>query len=154
MVNATDALYSFALNTHYEDIPEDVIHEMKRILIDGLGNALGGISSDKGKIGLSFAGKIGGTPEATVLGIGGKISAPMAAFVNSELLNSLDTDPIAHIPHCDPFRPCGCRGRTGNRQGISDGPDHCPRCGSPAEQGSWLCHDELYCKIWQNSECF
>lgn len=98
MTHVTDALCSFALNTNFGDIPEDVIHEMKRILIDGLGNAVGGIASDKGKIGLSFAGKVGGTPEATVLGVGGKISAPMAAFVNSELLNGLDYDPIPHIP--------------------------------------------------------
>ena len=93
MTHVTDALCSFALNTNFGDIPEDVIHEMKRILIDGLGNAVGGIASDKGKIGLSFAGKVGGTPEATVLGVGGKISAPMAAFLYYELLKGQDKDP-------------------------------------------------------------
>lgn len=98
MKKVTDAILDFALNTRYEDIPEDVIHEVKRVLIDGIGNTLGGLSSDKGKYGVSFAHKVGGTPESTLIGIGGKCSAPIAAFANAELLNGLDMDPIPHIP--------------------------------------------------------
>lgn len=98
MRKVTDAFLDFAQNTRYEDIPPNVIHEVKRVLIDGIGNALGGISSDKGKLGISFAKKSGGTPEATLIGVGGKYSASVAAFANSELLNGLDMDPIPHIP--------------------------------------------------------
>lgn len=98
MTHVTDALLDFAQNTRYEDLPENVIHEVKRILIDGIGNALGGISSDKGKLGISFAKKSGGTAESTLIGVGGKYSASVAAFANAELLNGLDMDPIPHIP--------------------------------------------------------
>ena len=98
MKKVTDAFLDFALNTRFEDLPAEVVHEVKRVLIDGIGNALGGLSSDKGKFALSFARKTGGIPESTIIGIGGKCSAPVAAFTNSELLNWLDMDPIPHIP--------------------------------------------------------
>ena len=98
MNKVTDALLDFARNTRYEALPENVIHEVKRVLIDGIGNALGGIASDKGKLGISFAKKSGGTPEASIIGVGGKYSASVAAFTNAELLNGLDMDPIPHIP--------------------------------------------------------
>ena len=98
MKEVTGALLDLAQNTRYEDIPDDVIHEMKRLLVDGLGDALGGLASDKGKFGIGFARRIGGTPESTVIGVGFKAAAPIAAFANSELLNGLDLDPIPHIP--------------------------------------------------------
>ena len=72
--------------------------ESKRVLLDGLGNALGGIASDKGKIGIQIAHQTGGLPQATLIGVGGKFSAGTAAFCNAELLNGLDMDPIPHIP--------------------------------------------------------
>ena len=98
MKEVTGALLDFAQNTRYEDIPDEVIHEMKRILVDGLGSALGGLTSDKGKFGIGFARRVGGTPESTIIGIGLKAAAPVAAFANAELLNGLDLDPIPHIP--------------------------------------------------------
>ena len=53
MRNVTDEFVKFALEyADYDKIPAEVIHESKRVLLDGLGNALGGIASDKGKIGL------------------------------------------------------------------------------------------------------
>ena len=69
MKEVTGALLDFAQNTRYEDIPDEVIHEMKRILVDGLGSALGGLTSDKGKFGIGFARRVGGTPESTIIGI-------------------------------------------------------------------------------------
>lgn len=98
MKEVTGALLDFALNTRYEDIPEEVIHEMKRILVDGIGSALGGLTSDKGKFGIGFARRVGGTEESSIIGVGFKVAAPVAAFANAELLNGLDLDPIPHIP--------------------------------------------------------
>jgi 2-methylcitrate dehydratase PrpD len=98
MGKVTDAFLDFALGTTYDSIPPIVLHEAKRIILDGIGNALGGLASDKGKIGIEMAHRMGGTPESTLIGVGGKISAPVAAFCNAELLNGLDMDPIPHIP--------------------------------------------------------
>ena len=98
MKNVTDAFIQFAQGTKYEQIPDEVLKECKRILLDGLGNALGGIASDKGKIGIMQAQMMGGVPESTVIGVGGKYSAPVAAFANAELWNGLDMDPVPHVP--------------------------------------------------------
>ncbi|MFG6353065.1 MAG: MmgE/PrpD family protein, partial [Oscillospiraceae bacterium] len=98
MQNVTDAFVKFAQETTYDSIPPEVIRESKRILLDGLGNALGGIASDKGKIGIMQAKLMGGVPEATVIGVGGKYSAAVSAFANAELWNGLDMYPVPQIP--------------------------------------------------------
>ena len=98
MANVTDSFIDFAQRFTFDKIPDDVIHESKRVLLDGLGNALGGIASDKGKIGIMQAKLMGGIPESTVIGTGDKCSAPVAAFANAELWNGLDMDPVPHIP--------------------------------------------------------
>ena len=98
MANVTDSFIDFAQSFTFDKIPDDVIHESKRVLLDGLGNALGGIASDKGKIGIMQAKLMGGIPESTVIGTGDKCSAPVAAFANAELWNGLDMDPVPHIP--------------------------------------------------------
>jgi len=98
MKKVTDAFLDFSTGCSYDNLPPEVLHISKRILLDGIGNALGGLASDKGKIGISMAHKMGGHPESTVIGVGDKVSAPVAAFANSELLNGLDMDPIPHIP--------------------------------------------------------
>jgi len=82
----------------FDALPPEVVHETKRILLNSLGIAVGGLASDKGKIGVQLARIQGGTPEATLLGVGGKFSAPVAAFANAELLNGLDMDALPHIP--------------------------------------------------------
>lgn len=90
-----DFTYKFSA---YDQLPPDVVHEVKRTLLDGLGNALGGIATDKGKIGVQMARAFAGKPEATLFGVGGKYPAAVAAFANAELLNALDFDPIPHVP--------------------------------------------------------
>jgi 2-methylcitrate dehydratase PrpD len=98
-LKVTDTILDFASRYgDYKNLPSVVVHEMKRTLLDGIGNALGGIASDKGKIGIQMARMQGGRPEATLIGIGGKYPASIAAFANAELLNGLDMDPIPHIP--------------------------------------------------------
>lgn len=98
MAKVMDAFTSFIADNSYDRLPDAVICESKRLLLDGIGNMLGGIASDKGKVGAQMARRMGGTPEATLVGLGGKYSASVAAFCNAELLNGLDMDPIPHIP--------------------------------------------------------
>ena len=98
-MSVTDKILDFAEKYgNYDNVPDDVIHEVKMLLLDGLGNALAGIASDKGKIGVEMAHQLGGNPVSSVIGTGGKVSAPVAAFANAELLNGLDMDPIPHVP--------------------------------------------------------
>ena len=98
MAKVMDAFTHFIETTSYDTLPEAMAHESKRLLLDGIGNMLGGVASDKGKVGIEMAHRMGGRPESTLVGVGGKYSAPVAAFCNAELLNGLDMDPIPHIP--------------------------------------------------------
>lgn len=99
MGRVSEAFADFALKyKDYDALPPEVVHETKRILLNSLGIAVGGLASDKGKIGVQLARIQGGTPESTLLGVGGKFSAPVAAFANAELLNGLDMDALPHIP--------------------------------------------------------
>lgn len=98
MLNVTDSFVRLATETTLDLVPDHVVHECKRVLIDSLGCALGGIASDKGKVGIAMARKMGGLPQSTLLGVGGRYSAGVAAFANSELMNGLDMDTIGHLP--------------------------------------------------------
>jgi len=96
----TGRLADFSAGLQLEDIPRDVAHETKRLLLDTVGCGLGGFGLDKGDMALRLARQIGGTPEATVFGAAQKLPASMAAFVNGELMNALDycaLQPPAHV---------------------------------------------------------
>jgi 2-methylcitrate dehydratase PrpD len=94
----SDDLVNFLVETEYKNLPSDIIHEAKRSLLDALGCAVAGISTDKGRIAVSVAKKLGGPQESSVIGVGGRVSCANAALANGELINGLDFDAISHIP--------------------------------------------------------
>jgi len=47
-------LAEFVDALRFEDLPNDVVEESKRIILDSIGCAIGGITHDKGKIGLEL----------------------------------------------------------------------------------------------------
>ncbi|MDQ7096524.1 MmgE/PrpD family protein [Desulfosporosinus sp. PR] len=100
MVTTITKLADFIDGITFADLPANVVHETKRLLLDSLGCALAGVTSDKGKWGIEFSRKFfAGSPQATVLGLGDRMSAVGAAFVNGELINALDYDAAGkHLP--------------------------------------------------------
>ena len=60
MTSIATTLAHFAADTRFEDLPPDVVAESKRILLDFLGCALAAVDLDKGRIGIEFAGILGG----------------------------------------------------------------------------------------------
>ncbi len=102
MSSILQELASFAVNTKYEALPEPVVHEAKRILLDSIGCALAALTTDKGKMSVALAKMLGGPPEATIIGMSDKVSRCGAAFANGELILALDYDaliiPGAHVP--------------------------------------------------------
>jgi len=96
----SEDLVTFLVETQYEDLPAEVVHETKRSLLDSVGSAIAGIATDKGKIAVSVARRAGGRPESVILGVGDRVSSSNAAMANGELINALDYD---DIPHVQPF---------------------------------------------------
>ena len=94
MPSLTRQMADFVLNLRYEDIPALSVKEAKRFLLDSLGCALAAVGNDDVKAMERFTAKLGGTPEATVIGSGLRTNAPNAALMNSLLVRALDYNDI------------------------------------------------------------
>jgi len=95
----TQTLSKFVSGITFEDLPAAVVHQTKRLILDSVGCALGGISSEKGRIAVNFAKMLGGSRDATILGAGEKTSLTGAAFVNGNLGNAIDSDDTILMTH-------------------------------------------------------
>lgn len=90
----TKKLSEFICDTSYDDIPEDIKEEGKRIFLDSLGCGLGGASIPAGKIILETVREMGGAPESTVITGRTKTSPMNAAYANCKLANLMDMDDV------------------------------------------------------------
>ena len=82
------AIYTNSL--HYKDLPEDVIHEVKRRVIDSLGCAIGAYNSEPVRIAIEVASSVESTYNATIFGTKRKTSPDLSAFVNGVMIRYLD----------------------------------------------------------------
>ena len=90
MDQTTELLSSYACGLTYEDLSPKVVHQVKRTLIDSLGCALGGFSSEPARIGRELALSVSSTTPSRVLGTRHYSSPDMAAFANGATLRYLD----------------------------------------------------------------
>lgn len=98
----TQELLNFAIETEFEHLPPQVVHESKRIFLDSLGVAIAALKTDKGRYGVEMAKKFGQSNESAILGTGDRVSSCGAAFANSELINALDYDSAWFPTHAPP----------------------------------------------------
>ncbi len=95
----TQTLAEFASKITFDDLPQEVIHQTKRLICDSIGCTLGGYSSEKGRIARNFVKSLGGNPEATIIGSGDRTSLTNAAFANANLGNAIDSDDTILMSH-------------------------------------------------------
>jgi 2-methylcitrate dehydratase PrpD len=103
MNNLTQELASFAVKTKYDDLPVSVVREAKLLLLDSIGCALAAITTDRGRMSLALAGRLGGPPESSIIGMAGKVSCNSAALANGELICTLDFDALMAGGHATPY---------------------------------------------------
>jgi len=84
----------FSVGLKYEDIPENVIYEVKRYLYDSVGCAYGSMGTHDVKSMLEIYQEIGGKPESKVIGFGDELPAVSTALVNSLMIRALDFNDI------------------------------------------------------------
>ena len=84
----------FAVNLKFDDLPKEVIDEVKRFLYDSIGCAFGAYNTKDVNIIRNLYKEMGGKPEATVFAFGDKLPAVNAAMVNSLMIRSLDFNDI------------------------------------------------------------
>lgn len=87
-----------------ENLPADVVHETKRILLDSLGCAVAAVGESGANIGIEHGKRLGGSRgEATIFGTAERVSVYGAAFANAELINALDFDAVLPPGHVAPY---------------------------------------------------
>ncbi len=84
----------FAVGLRYDQLPKDVVHEVKRYLYDSVGCALGGSRTKDVGIIRDIYTDLGGKAEATTLIFGDKMPAVNATLVNSLMIRALDFNDI------------------------------------------------------------
>jgi len=94
MSSLSGKMSQFALDLKYQDIPEDAIWEAKRFLLDSVGCALAAVNNEDMEAMYRFTEKLGGIPEATVIGREAKTNASNAALMNCLLTRALDYNDI------------------------------------------------------------
>ena len=87
----------FAVNTRYEDLPEDVVASVGMRVLDTLGIAVAATDLDTSRAAIAWACEQGGTATATAIGVDVALPPMLAAFVNGVLAHSLDFDDT-HLP--------------------------------------------------------
>ncbi|MGH8066857.1 MAG: MmgE/PrpD family protein [Candidatus Entotheonellia bacterium] len=80
--------YTTALT--FADLPPEVVHQAKRLLVDTLGCAIGGYTSEPSKIARALADTVSSRQPATVLGSGQQTSLDLATFANGVMIRYLD----------------------------------------------------------------
>ena len=93
-MGATETLARWIANTKYEDIPQGAIEQAKKSILDYIGTATYGTTSELGKIILEFTREQGGNPQARVIGTNIRTSSTAAAFANGTNGHSEDFDDL------------------------------------------------------------
>ena len=84
----------YAVNLQYNDLPKEVIHEVKRYLYDSIGCAYGGYHTKDVKIIHDIYTEMAGRREATIIGFGDKLPAVNTTLINSLMIRALDFNDI------------------------------------------------------------
>jgi 2-methylcitrate dehydratase len=88
----------------FENVPSDVIHQTKRLVLDTLGCAIGGYESEASLIIQDYIRESGHPPEATVFGSGLKTSCLNATLANGAMVRYLDYNDTAFILQNETYR--------------------------------------------------
>ena len=83
-------LAQYALRLTFDDLPKEVIHEVKRAMLDTLGCAVGAYPSEPSRIIQSLIQELDGPEESTVIGSGLKTSCLNAILANGVMVRYLD----------------------------------------------------------------
>jgi 2-methylcitrate dehydratase PrpD len=92
MTTAAERLAAFTTGLVFEAIPPDVVETARLHLLDTLGCGLAAHALDVATAGRAVAAEMGGTAEATVIGLGPRLPAAQAALANGMLCHGLDFD--------------------------------------------------------------
>src|SRR5688572_23924279 len=85
-----ERLSRYAAHLHYDDLPREVVHQAKRLIVDTIGCALGGYASQPARIAREIAATVQSTEPATLMVSGARTSLDLATFANGVMIRFLD----------------------------------------------------------------
>ena len=93
---ATRRIAEYAASLQFDQLPGELVELTKRCILDTLGVTIGASSlAEEARPIYEYVKELGGKPEATMLGFGGKAPAAWASFANGSLGHMLDYDDLA-----------------------------------------------------------
>ncbi len=95
--SATRRLAEFGATLSCGELPEAVVHQVKRVVIDTLGCIVGAHPYEGAALTEHVIFGLGGNPEARAIPAGIRTNAANAAYVNAQLSNLLDMDDGLHF---------------------------------------------------------
>ena len=102
MATAAERFAGFALELDLDAVPDEVVEAAKLHVLDVIGCGLAAHGLGIAGEGRETMTELGGTAEATVIGLDARLPAPNAAFANAMLCHGLDfddthSDSVAHV---------------------------------------------------------
>ncbi|NDZ18755.1 MmgE/PrpD family protein [Variovorax sp. WS11] len=101
-----DAIFDISktlANIRFDQLSPAAVRMTKNSILDTLGVTLAGSTIGAGcKEVVELVTDCGGKPESSILGLGGRVPAPMAAFANGAMSHSLDFDDIDDVAAVHP----------------------------------------------------
>ena len=91
-MGATEKIAQFVVDTSFEGIPRAAIEKAKRTALDCIGAALAGLGEPVSQTITGYATKLGGPAQASVFGVGVRVSVTDAALTNGCIAHALDYD--------------------------------------------------------------
>ena len=88
----------------FQDLPLDIVHQTKRLVLDTLGCAIGGYASEASRVIQEVVKELGHPEEATVFGSGLRTSCLNAALANGAMVRYLDYNDTAFILQGETYR--------------------------------------------------
>lgn len=82
----------WAVSLRPSDLPPEVTHQLRRILLDYLAASISGSVTRSARIVADYAKQFGGPTEATTIGHRAATSTPLAAWANGTAAHALDVD--------------------------------------------------------------
>ncbi|MGH3758911.1 MmgE/PrpD family protein [Actinophytocola sp.] len=92
MTRVTEELAGWAAGLRYEDLPAEVVHHAKRVLLDYVGATLLGSTSSSARIVQQYLGETSDRGPATVLGTSLELGPASAALANGTAAHGMEVD--------------------------------------------------------------
>lgn len=98
MPTVVERIGDYAHHLKFSDLDPGTVDYAKRLLLDSLACALGGLQGEPVRIVRDTVGELGGAPQATLLGQGRKTNVALAALANGVAVRYLDYNDVYFGP--------------------------------------------------------